>query len=267
MSNSRLPVRHAGDPARRPATAPNASMPAIRLAALPPVLALLSLFAIAAWPADAGARQSAAPNGAQPLLRLDHRVVARAHPSPGARAVGAVEARTPLTRSPTVLPVLRTARGPAGGRWLRVRLPMRPNGVSGWVPADSGSISATTWRIVVHRGDRRAVVLRGTRVLANYKVVVGQPTTPTPLGTFFIVEKVRVAPGVTEGPWALATSAYSDVLHEFAGGPGQVALHGIVGLAAPLGTAASHGCVRFDNTAITWLATHVDEGTPLVIQP
>ena len=163
--------------------------------------------------------------------------------------------------------MLQTARGPAGGRWLRVQLPMRPNGASGWIPADSGSAGKTAWRIIVHRGAHRATIVRGTKVMANYMVVVGQPTTPTPLGTFFVVEKVRIAPGVTEGPWALATSAYSEVLGEFAGGPGQVALHGIVGLDAPLGTSASHGCIRFGNTAITWLATHIDQGTPIVIQP
>jgi hypothetical protein len=231
------------------------------------LLAVLCLIVGAAWPSNAGAQRGATSNTAQALLRIDHRITARASPSPSARVVGAVEARTPLTKSRTVLPVLQTARGPAGGRWLRVQLPMRPNGVSGWVPAYSGSARTTAWRIVIHRAAHRATILRGRSVEADFPVIVGQSATPTPLGRFFVVEKIRVAPGVTEGPWALATSAYSDVLHEFAGGPGQIALHGIVGLNAPLGTAASHGCVRFGNTAITWLATHVDEGTPIVIQP
>lgn len=204
---------------------------------------------------------------AQPLLLIDQRVTARAHPSPRAGVVGQVEARTPLTGSQTVLPVLQTARGPAGGRWLRVRLPMRPNSASGWVPADTGRIRRTPWRIIVHRGAHRALILQGGKVKASYPIVVGHPATPTPLGAFFVVEKIRVAPGVTEGPWALATSAYSNVLHEFAGGPGQVALHGIVGLSAPLGTSASHGCIRFGNEAITWIATHVDNGTPVMVQP
>ena len=204
---------------------------------------------------------------AQPLLFIDQRVTARAHPSPRARIVGQVEARTPLTGAPTVLPVLQTARGPAGGRWLRVRLPMRPNSASGWVPADTGRIKGTPWKIIVHRGAHRALVLQGGKVRASYPIVVGHPGTPTPVGAFFVVEKIRVAPGVTEGPWALATSAYSNVLHEFAGGPGQIALHGIVGLSAPLGTSASHGCIRFGNEAITWIATHVDNGTPVLVQP
>ena len=215
----------------------------------------------------AATTRPAAPQIPQPLLLIDHRVTARAHPSPAARIVGAVEARTPLTGVQTTLPILQSARGPTGGRWLRVRLPMRPNGVSGWVPAYSGKTRKTSWRIVVHREARRAIVYHGTKVRASYSVIVGQSATPTPLGSFFLVEKIHVAPGVTEGPWALATSAYSNVLYEFAGGQGQVALHGIVGLNAPLGTFASHGCVRFGNDAISWIATHVDNGAPILIQP
>jgi len=235
------------------------------------ILAILAALGVLAAPPAQGAlsqrRTDAVSERAQPLLLIDQRVTARAHPSPHARIVGQVEARTPLTGSATVLPVLQTARGPAGGRWLRVRLPMRPNSASGWVPADTGRIKGTPWRIIVHRGAHRALVLQGGKIRASYPIVVGQPETPTPLGAFFVVEKIRVAPGVTEGPWALATSAYSNVLHEFAGGPGQVALHGIVGLSAPLGTSASHGCIRFGNEAITWIATHVDNGTPVIVQP
>ena len=67
------------------------------------------------------------------------------------------------------------------------------------------------------------------------------------------------------GPYALATSAYSNVLQEFDGGPGQVALHGLVGLAGSPGQAVSHGCVRFYNQDITWLAEHLTPGTPITI--
>jgi lipoprotein-anchoring transpeptidase ErfK/SrfK len=205
------------------------------------------------------------PAGVQQLLVLDHRVVARASPGAGAQVVTAVAARTPLTSSPTVLPVVASALGPGGGRWLEVRLPTRPNGSTGWVPASSGTTGDTHWRIVVHRAARRAVVYEDAIPRARFPVIVGKRKTPTPLGTFFVVEKLRLAPGVTEGPWALPTSAYSFVLQTYAGGRGQVGLHGIVGMQAPLGTASSHGCVRFGVAAISWIAAHVDAGTPVVV--
>lgn len=194
------------------------------------------------------------------LLLLDRDVAARVAPHPGARVVGVVPAETPLTRSQMALPVIGRTK-----HWLHVRLPMRPDGATGWVPASAGATGAARWQIVVHRDARRAVVLENGRARATFPVVVGRPSTPTPLGTFFVVEKIRIAPGVAEGPWALATSAYSYVLQRFAGGDGQVGLHGTVGLGGTLGTAASHGCIRFAPAAISWIAGRVDPGTPVVV--
>ena len=37
-------------------------------------------------------------------------------------------------------------------------------------------------------------------------------------------------PGSAGGPFALALSARSNVLQEFAGGPGQIAIHGVANL-------------------------------------
>jgi lipoprotein-anchoring transpeptidase ErfK/SrfK len=236
---------------------------------LPVLLILTSGFVVvAAGSAGAAALRTghSTTAGEQALLVLHRNVVVRKAPNARAPAVAMVSARTPLTGSAMVLPVLQRALGPAGARWLRVRLPSRPNGATGWLPADAGSLSGTYWEIVVHRGARRAVVLENAAVRASFPVVVGKPSTPTPLGTFFVVEKLRLAAGVTEGPWALATSAYSDVLREYAGGPGEVALHGVVGFTAPLGTFSSHGCIRFANAAITWIAHHVGRGTPVVIK-
>jgi hypothetical protein len=68
------------------------------------------------------------------------------------------------------------------------------------------------------------------------------------------------------GKWALATSAFSRVLKRFEGGVGQVALHDRGFLADPVGTAASHGCVRFNHANINWMAAHIPNGTPIWIQ-
>ena len=66
-------------------------------------------------------------------------------------------------------------------------------------------------------------------------------------------------------PFALALSARSNVLQEFAGGPGQVAIHGVANLAGTLGTAVSHGCVRLANRSISWLAARIGPGVPVTI--
>ncbi len=52
---------------------------------------------------------------------------------------------------------------------------------------------------------------------------------------------------------------HSDTLTEFAGGPGQVGIHG-TNQPAKIGQKASHGCVRLRNSDIQDL---VDLGLPL----
>ncbi len=153
-----------------------------------------------------------------------------------------------------------------GVTWLHVELPQRPNGATGWITKDGTVPLARPWRIVVDVSSRRAVAYRGARRVRSFRVVVGKRSTPTPLGDFFVTERVRQPRGSELGPWVLATSAYSNVLQEFAGGPGQIGLHGRTGLPAPLGSASSHGCVRFADRAISWLAARARPGTPLVFR-
>lgn len=220
---------------------------------------------LAAGSVAAAATATPSSQSSEQLLLLERRAVAHATPSAAAPVVAQLSASTPLTGAQTVLPVLRSARGEDGKTWLKVRLPARPNGATGWVTTRAGTLGATTWRIVVHRDERRAIVLDDGKPRATFTIIVGKPSTPTPLGTFFVVEKLHIGAGKPEGPWALATSAYSNILQEYDGGPGQVALHGTTGLTGTLGTFASHGCIRFAPAAITWIADHVDAGTTIVV--
>lgn len=168
---------------------------------------------------------------------------------------------------PVRLLVLRSALDSRGRRWLRVRLPERPNDRAGWIAADHTRLRTTLWRIVVSTATRTMEVRRRGRVVRRFAVVVGAPGTPTPQGTFAIGERIRQGYGVL-GPWALHLTAHSQVLDDYGGGKGRVAIHGRSGalLADPLGTAASHGCIRMDNAAVSWLATRAVEGTPVVVR-
>ena len=75
-------------------------------------------------------------------------------------------------------------------------------------------------------------------------------------------------PGGFLGRWALHLTAYSDVLDDFGGGPGTIGIHGRGGasLLDPLGSAASHGCIRISNRPIRFLARRALEGTPVRIR-
>ena len=97
-------------------------------------------------------------------------------------------------------------------------------------------------------------------------MVVGAPGTPTPRGHYFIVDHMRLYNNWAHGVHALATSAYSAKLKHFDGGDGVIALHGRGFLTAPVGTAASHGCIRFNDRDISWLAKRIQNGTRIDIQ-
>ena len=72
--------------------------------------------------------------------------------------------------------------------------------------------------------------------------------------------------GAAGGPFALALSARSNVLQEFMGGPGQIAMHGVANLGGTPGTAVSHGCVRLANRNISWLVARMGPGAPVTIR-
>ena len=213
-------------------------------------------------PAQAAGSQGPASEPLVVLLR-DH--VARTRPSVRAHRIESVAARRPLTRVRTVLPVLAHETRRDGRDWVRVRLPGRPSGHTGWIPAAHTRMKTTSWRIAVRLSTRRVTVYRDGRLARRFRAVIGTASTPTPRGRFFIEEAVRLSAVDLGGPFALATSARSNVLQEFAGGPGQIALHGTAGLSDPLGTAASHGCIRLSTGAITWLARRIGSGVPLRI--
>ena len=203
--------------------------------------------------------------GTQPLVALLQDHVARSAPSAGAVRIESVHARRPLTRVRTVLPVLGQAVSSAGRPWLQVRLPGRPNGHSGWIRASGIRRSSTEWHITVSLAARRVTVFRNGHVVRRFPAVIGAPSTPTPRGQYFVEEALELSPEDAGGPFALATSARSQVLQSFGGGPGQIGLHGTNNLWEPMGSAASHGCVRVDGGAITWLVRRIGAGVPLTI--
>jgi hypothetical protein len=240
-----------------------------RLAAFGAVVALVC--------AVPGARAGASPDsaaGPDPYLltpRLAHlaRVVAPtaalARPDAG-RTVMRVPALAPWGGGQVQLLVLGSALRD-GRRWLHVRLPERPNTMSGWIRADVTVDSTTPWRVLVSTARERVVVTRAGRPVVSFRAVVGKPSTPTPRGLFAIDERIRQPAGSELGPWALFLTAHSRILRNYGGGPGRVAIHGRAGplLDAPLGTAASHGCIRIDNRRVRWLDQIAVEGTPVLV--
>ncbi len=230
-------------------------------------LTALSLLAGASSAAQPARARAAAPTvaPAQELAVFVRGQTAMARPDSRSERRVWVERRRPITEGRTVLPVIGHRTDKGGARWLKVRLPGRPNNRTGWIRKARTVRSQTPWHVVADLSERRVTVYRGGRSVRSFPAVVGAPSTPTPRGSYFVEETIRLDPGDVGAPYALALSARSYVLQEFAGGPGQIAFHGVRNVGGRMGTAASHGCVRLDTASIAWLGERIGPGVPVTI--
>lgn len=152
------------------------------------------------------------------------------------------------------------------GDWLKVLLPIRPNGSTGWVRASDVELSSTAHRVEIDPKAFTFTVFDGDKVLRTGKVATGEGGTPTPAGRFYFTELVQPPnPNGDYGAYAFGLSGFSPTLTRFAGGPGQLAVHG-TNRASALGRKVSHGCVRVGNDDITWMAKNLAIGTPVVVK-
>jgi hypothetical protein len=164
-----------------------------------------------------------------------------------------------------VYPVLRSWRDSMWHTWLEVRIPMRPNGRTGWVrrSALGPRYRVRTLLVVSHQKLRATLYKRGRRIW-RAPIGVGTLSTPTPVGRFWIREKFRTpGPGGLYGPVAFGTSNYS-VLSDWPGG-GIIGIHGTSEPFLIPGR-PSHGCIRVRNQAVRRLWRLMPIGTPLLIR-
>jgi lipoprotein-anchoring transpeptidase ErfK/SrfK len=150
--------------------------------------------------------------------------------------------------------------------WYRVKLPMRPNGVVGYVRPADVAVEKVTTSISVDLSRRELVLYRGGRLVLKTRVGVGSPVSPTPVGRYYVSQRITVADGHGPfGPAVLGISAFSNVLTDWAEG-GPIAIHG-TNEPWSIGRAASHGCVRVPNATLERLFALTPAGTPVVIHP
>ncbi|MHB8656379.1 MAG: L,D-transpeptidase [Solirubrobacteraceae bacterium] len=161
---------------------------------------------------------------------------------------------------PLVLLVERRRPG-----WLEVELPVRPNLSSGWIRSNHVSLHSDPFRVQVELSAHRLILWQGLRVVDRQRIGVGAAVSPTPHGRYFVTSLLRPPnPSGIYGPYAFGLSAYSPVYTTFAGGDGQIGLHGTDDPAG-IGHDVSHGCIRVANPEIVKLARLLPVGTPVLI--
>jgi lipoprotein-anchoring transpeptidase ErfK/SrfK len=190
---------------------------------------------------------------------------ARAYRSPGGRAFASF-GRLNQNGFPTVFSIQTVIqRRDCRPAWYRVQLPLRPNGVTGYVPAAQVRVDTVRTRIVVDISSRQLTFVRKGRPVLRTAVAVGSNATPTPTGRYYVNQ--RLIPADTSGPYgpgALGISAFSNVLTGWAQG-GPVAIHG-TNEPWSIGHAVSNGCIRVRNRVLRRLFTSTPAGTPVLIR-
>jgi lipoprotein-anchoring transpeptidase ErfK/SrfK len=150
--------------------------------------------------------------------------------------------------------------------WLHVYLPTRPNSSTGWIKEADVSVSQPLeYQIKVSLADHKVTLLHNGVVELEASAAIGTPENPTPTGTFYYTDPLDLAtqPDTAYGVFAIGLSGHSNTLSEFAGGDGQIAIHG-TNDPSTIGQDVSHGCVRVNNDVILKLAK-LPLGTPVVI--
>lgn len=161
---------------------------------------------------------------------------------------------------------LRVVEGSIADDWVKVALPVRPNGQEAWIPTDGYTMDTTTIHAVVNLSETSVRVFDDDVLIAESQAAIGNPNTPTPLGTFYVAA-VRENPASESflGTHALVLSGFSEALETFSGGLPVIAIHGTNTPEGQLGHAISNGCIRVPNDVIQFLARHVPAGAPVTI--
>jgi lipoprotein-anchoring transpeptidase ErfK/SrfK len=151
------------------------------------------------------------------------------------------------------------------GSWLRALLPDGPNGATGWLRRADVTLSSDEDSVDVSLSTRTITVKQSGRTVLTSPVGVGAPATPTPTGAFFITDLLQPPdPAGAYGPYAFGLSGHSQVLHSFAGGDGQIGIHG-TNEPSSIGAAVTHGCIRLPDDVVTQLAQVLPLGTPVMV--
>ena len=151
------------------------------------------------------------------------------------------------------------------GDWLRVLLPVRPNGTTGWIRYADVTLYRNPYRVEVDVSDHRLTVLQANRPITETSVGIGTGATPTPLGAFYLTELLQPPdPAGPYGPYAFGLSGYSETLDSFQGEDAVIGIHG-TNDPSSVGRDVSHGCIRVPNDVITDLASYLPLGTPVLI--
>jgi hypothetical protein len=141
-----------------------------------------------------------------------------------------------------------------------VLVPARPHARSVSLDLRKLELRWTRVRIVIDLARARMTVLRGARSLGSFPIGDGTPETPTPVGRFFVTDRLAFPAGSPYAPLAFALAAHQTHLAPTWPGGDLVAIH-----PGPMGP-VSNGCIHVGLPALALLRRVAALGTLVTVR-
>jgi lipoprotein-anchoring transpeptidase ErfK/SrfK len=153
----------------------------------------------------------------------------------------------------------------ANGKYGRVPVPYSSRGGAGWIALRGLDRSHTRITVVADLSRHLITVERSGEVIARMKAATGAPWTPTPIGRYFVSDRVPFYRGSVYGSFAFGISGYQYRLPAGWHGGSQLAVHG-TNAPGSIGLSVSAGCLRVSERNLAILKPLLRLGTPVIIQ-
>ncbi len=194
------------------------------------------------------------------LVRVPRTLPAFAHPSLASAHVGVVPAGSKYYGIQIVAWVERVS---TDGRWGLVELPYAWPRHEGWIRLKGLARDATRVRVEVDLSAHAVIVRKFGRVLFRASGAIGAPSTPTPVGEYFVTDRVAFSGGAY-GSFAFGISGIQPRLPAGWSGGNQLAIHG-TNSPSSIGRSVSAGCVRVSESTLDRLIPLLRYGTPVIV--
>src|SRR5262245_33153878 len=215
-----------------------------------------------AWQRAIAARRAALVARLTNLLVHVHGTTpAFARPSAGAAQVGVVPGGSKYFGFPIVAWVDKVS---PDGRWGRIELPYTWPRREGWIRLEGLLRESTRIRVEVDLSQHLVTVHKLDRVLFRASGATGSPWSPTPVGEYFVTDRVPFSAGSALGSFAFGISGIQPRLPAGWSGGNQLAIHG-TNNPSSIGRSASAGCVRVSEGTLARLLPLLRYGTPVIV--
>lgn len=195
------------------------------------------------------------------LVHVPRTLTAFARPRAGAAQVGVVPAGSKYYGIPIVAWVEEVS---SDGRWGLVELPYTWPRREGWIRLAGLERGATRVRVEVDLSEHLVTVKKFGTVLFRAPGATGAASSPTPVGEYFVTDRVPFSAGGYLGSFAFGISGIQPRLPAGWSGGNQLAIHG-TNNPSSIGRSVSAGCVRVSEATLDRLIPLLAYGTPVIV--